>query len=294
MDDSPLSRNPILLFVAVALAMAAGPWPARAAGTDASGPDAPAAQAEFLFLGSYHMNNPGRDVHNTRADDVLSERRQKEMAEVVRLVERYRPTRIMVEADAGSQAGIDERFQASCKGERALGRNESEQVGFRIACDLGLHGVIAVDWSELGPIKDEASVDYLESIERTGQQEQRERDLRIGAAQSARDQQTLDNGSIRDMLSHLNSPEWLEANARAYFRIGLYGTADDPGGANWMMLWFGRNLHIFNNIVRHTEAGDRVLVIYGAGHGNLLRQFATDSGFYRVHDAGTWLDDDPR
>src|SRR3546814_16208482 len=57
-----------------------------------------------------------------------------------------------------------------------------------------------------------------------------------------------------------------------------------------MMLWFGRNQRIFNNIVRHTEPGDRVLVIYGAGHGNLLQHFASGSGFYRVHDATTCLD----
>jgi len=56
-------------------------------------------QADFLFIGSYHMGNPGRDVHNTKADDVLSEKRQREIAEVVRLIERYRPTKVMVEAE---------------------------------------------------------------------------------------------------------------------------------------------------------------------------------------------------
>lgn len=34
------------------------------------------------------------------------------------------------------------------------------------------------------------------------------------------------------------------------------------------------NLAIFNNIARNTDKGDRVLVIYGAGHGNYLRQLA--------------------
>src|SRR3546814_5018847 len=72
-------------------------------------------------------------------------------------------------------------------------------------------------------IASEESVDYLAAIERAGQQEQRERDMRIGEATAARTQQVLDNGSVKDMLLHLNSPGWLEANARAYFRIGLYG-----------------------------------------------------------------------
>ena len=284
-DAVARQARPLLFAVLLAATLAASPGARAGDGNEAAPP-----HADFLFLGSYHMNNPGRDVHNTRADDVLSEQRQAEIAEVVRLVERYRPTRIMIETSASAQERVDREFAASCHGDRPLEGDEREQLGYRIACDLGLPGVVAVDWNQMGPIADEDSVDYLAAIERAGQQEQRERDMRIGKANAARTQQVLDGGSVKDMLLHLNSPGWLEANARAYFRIGLYGTAEDPAGANWMMLWFGRNQHIFNNIVRHTEPGDRVLVIYGAGHGNLLRHFATGSGFYRVHDAATWLD----
>ena len=251
----------------------------------------PQPDADFLFVGSFHMNNPGHDVHNTRVDDVLSAKRQREIAEVARLIARFHPTKVMVEADVSSQAKLDESFAASCTGDRALTRNETEQLGFRIACEQKLPGVIAVDWNDLGPIKDEASVDYPAAIERHGQQAQRAQDLAIGKALNDEDQRTLDKGTVGDMLLRLNSPEWLRANARSYFRVGLYGTAEDPAGANWDMLWYGRNLTIFNNIVRRTQPGDRVLVIYGAGHGNWLRQLATDSGKYRVQDTQRWLQD---
>ncbi|HVQ32361.1 MAG TPA: DUF5694 domain-containing protein, partial [Lysobacter sp.] len=120
----------------------------------------PQPDADFLFVGSFHMNNPGHDVHNTRVDDVLSAKRQREIADVARLIARFRPTKVMVEADVSSQAKLDASFVASCKGDRALTRNETEQLGFRIACEQKLPGVIAVDWNDLGPIKDEASVDY--------------------------------------------------------------------------------------------------------------------------------------
>src|SRR3546814_10214024 len=94
--------------------------PATQAAEPAVEADVPVPDAEFLLLGSYHMNNPGRDVHNTRADDVLSEQRQNEIAEVVRLIERYRPTRIMIEADASAQERVDREFKASCQGDRPL------------------------------------------------------------------------------------------------------------------------------------------------------------------------------
>ena len=91
------------------------------------------------------------------------------------------------------------------------------------------------------------------------------------------------------MLKHLNSDAWLRDNAMAYYRIALLGTPTDPVGANWVQYWFGRNLAIFNTIARNTDKGDRVLVIYGAGHGNYLRQLAADSGIYRVHEPMSWL-----
>ena len=201
----------------------------------------PQPDADFLFVGTFHMNNPGHDVHNTRVDDVLAPERQREIADVARLIARFRPTKVMVEADVASQAKLEETFAASCKGERALTRNETEQLGFRIACEQKLPGVVAVDWNDLGPIKDEQSVDYPAAIERHGQQAQRAQDLAIGKALNDEDQRTLDKGTIGDMLLRLNSPEWIRANARSYFRVGLYGTAEDPVGANWDMLWYGRN-----------------------------------------------------
>jgi hypothetical protein len=249
----------------------------------------PDPHADFLFIGSYHMNNPGRDVFNTKADDVTSEKRQREIGEVVRLLQRYKPTKVVVEADTTKQAELQQRFDQSCNGSRPLTRDETEQLGFRIACNLKLPGVIAVDWSDLGPIKDEASIDYLKAVERHGQQQVYQEHLKIGERVKVEDQRTLDQGTILDMLKRLNSPTWLEVNAHAYYRIGMLGTPQDPIGANWVQSWYGRNLMIFNNIARQTKPGDRILVIYGAGHGNHLRQLAAESGIYRFHDPLTWL-----
>ena len=42
-----------------------------------------APRAEVLVLGTYHMANPGHDVFNTKADDVLTPKRQAEMTELI-------------------------------------------------------------------------------------------------------------------------------------------------------------------------------------------------------------------
>ena len=40
-------------------------------------------KAHVLVLGTFHMANPGRDIFNLKVDDVLTEKRQKEIAETV-------------------------------------------------------------------------------------------------------------------------------------------------------------------------------------------------------------------
>jgi Family of unknown function (DUF5694) len=251
-------------------------------------------QADFLLIGSYHMGNPGRDVHNTKADDVLSEKRQREIAEAVRLIEGFRPTKVMIEAGTEIQDKINARFAETCRGSRPLGRNETEQLGFRIACDMGHKTVYAVDWNDLGPFEDEDSVDYFKAAERHQQQKQYDAHLAIGRAANDKQQQILDRGTVLDMLKYLNSDAYLKQNAMSYYRIGMLGTPSDPIGANWVQLWFGRNLAIFNNIARNTDKGDRVLVVYGAGHGNYLRQLAIGSGIYQVHEPMNWLSPLPK
>ena len=65
---------------------------------------APAARGEgpppiqVMIVGTYHFGNPGHDLHNTNADDVTTPRRQKELAELATLLERFKPTRVAVEA----------------------------------------------------------------------------------------------------------------------------------------------------------------------------------------------------
>ncbi len=51
-----------------------------------------------MILGSYHMGNPGLDLNNIKADDVLAEKRQKEIAEFIALIKKFKPTKIAIEA----------------------------------------------------------------------------------------------------------------------------------------------------------------------------------------------------
>src|SRR5688572_26443571 len=102
------------------------------------------ARAEVLVLGTYHMNNPGRDIFNTQADDVLTPKRQAEIVQVIETLKRFQPTKIAVERTAGDER-IRKDYAAYLAGTHQLTRNEIEQLGFRLAKDLGHQTVYAVD-----------------------------------------------------------------------------------------------------------------------------------------------------
>ena len=68
------------------------------------------------------------------------------------------------------------------------------------------------------------------------------------------------------------------------------GKDADYTGTDHLTEWFKRNLRIYTNIIRTIDSNnDRVLVLIGAAHINLLRWFALGSGDYNVEEATIYL-----
>jgi hypothetical protein len=102
------------------------------------------ARSEVLVLGTYHMPNPGRDLHNMQADNVLSPKRQQEIAQLIEVLKKFQPTKIAIEAEFGSQH-VDHEYSDYLAGKYTLSPNEIDQIGYRLAKELGHRAVYAVD-----------------------------------------------------------------------------------------------------------------------------------------------------
>ena len=228
----------------------------------------------FLFLGSYHMNNHNRDMFNVQASDITSPERQKEILRVVEAIEAYRPTKIMIERDVADQTEIQAQLQETCAGKRPASKEEYEQIGFRLACRLRIP-VMAVNYNELGPIQDPKKIDLGSATSKEWEELK---------ALGERDNNTLQQieraERVGNILKYLNSDAKTQETASRYYMLARLESPTERVGANWVQYWYGRNLVIFNNIVRNTSAGDRILVIYGFGHGYILRRMAEESGFF--------------
>ncbi len=78
-------------------------------------------RAEVLVLGTYHMANPGHDLFNMPADDVLAPGRQAEIAELAAVLKKFKPTKIAIEND--SQRKLNERYTQYLAGKYVLTAN---------------------------------------------------------------------------------------------------------------------------------------------------------------------------
>jgi hypothetical protein len=228
-------------------------------------------QAEVLLLGSYHMGNPGRDLVNMKADDVLAPKRQTEIEELTEVLERFHPTKIAVEWDVASQSALDRRYGEYLSGKRELERDETQQIGFRLAKKLGLKKLYAIDTMWDFPYG--SVVNWAKAHGRTAELEAVSR---VSAEQARQENEYLSTHSVLDYYRRINSPQSRATDAAFYARLGHFGDDDDPAGARLLMRWHERNTFILTSLLGVMEPGDRVLVIYGAGHMTHLRRFIGD------------------
>ncbi len=229
-------------------------------------PPAASARPEVLVLGVYHMANPGHDIFNTQADDVLAPGRQAELAQVVAALKKFNPTKIAVERDPGDNR-LSKDYPDYVAGKHELTRNEIEQVGFRLAKELGHKTVYGVDAD--GEFPYPRLVKYAQATGRAKELEALTTE--IGAAVKAQNAY-LASHTILETLLYMNSDDKVAEAVGFYYRQAHFGEPWDWAGADLVSDWFRRNMRIYSNVVRLADSpGERVLVIFGAGHLGWLR-----------------------
>ncbi|HEX2093168.1 MAG TPA: DUF5694 domain-containing protein [Longimicrobiaceae bacterium] len=251
-----------------------GALPTGAQQSPAERPAAP-GRAEVLVLGVYHMSNPGRDIFNTQADDVLAPRRQAEIAQVVAALRRFQPTKIAVERDF-SDSRIARSYADYLAGRHELTRNEVEQIGFRLAREFGHQTVYAVDAD--GEFPYQHLVNYARASGRSNELNALMDE--IGRKVKAQNEY-LASHTVLETLLYLNSDESVAEDVGFYYRKAQLGEHWDWAGADLVSDWFRRNMRIYSNIAQLVDSpNDRVLVIFGAGHlGWLQGAFESNPNF---------------
>jgi hypothetical protein len=262
------------LFVLASLGLAAFVFLAAVSSVTAIAQTAPPQRAEILILGTYHMANPGHDIFNMSADDVLAPKRQAEIGELLEVLKRFKPTKIAIESTVYEDRR-PKQYAEYLAGTYTLSRNEIDQIGFRLAKELGMKAIYPVDID--GDFPWQRVINFAKA---KGQSQIMDQIMsEIGEMVKQQDAY-LHSHSVLETLLYMNDDKKVAQDVGFYLREAHLGEPGDYAGPDLLTSWYQRNIRIYNNIANIIKSpNDRVLVIYGAGHlGWLQQDVASDPG----------------
>ncbi len=253
-----------------------------------------AQKVKVMTLGTFHFAFYNKDIQKTNTEDqidVLEPRYQKEIEKISGMISKFRPTIIAIEVDPDQQSKTDSLYKAYLNGKHELERSESQQIGFRLAKQFNLKSLFCVnDWGYL-PSKINNVVYGNDTIEK-----QKFMDFFYNNPDSlliVEDEILYKKEGILAELRNRNSEEFLKKDLGNYLiSIFKYETADNAFfGVDFTTgWWYNRNLRIFRNIQKiPTRPDDKILVIYGSGHMNILNTLFDASPEYELVSTNDYL-----
>lgn len=246
---------------------------------------APAAPIQVMVVGSYHMNNPGRDMHNMQTDSVTTPQKQLELAAVAEALAGFRPTAVAIERVAPDQATMLDAGWPAYRPENLLNDpDERVQIGYRLASQAGIDRVYAIDEKDRAGQPTYFPMDgviaWAQANGRMGEFQAIGGAIQATVAELEARQRER---TVEQMLAEINAPQHKmvgPAGQGIYYAMLGLGSGDTQPGAELNARWYARNAQIFARLVQVAEPGDRIVIIYGAGHAYWLRHFiATTPGF---------------
>ena len=240
-------------------------------------------RARILVLGTYHFANPGLDVVKAEVADVLTPAKQAEIGRVVEALARFRPTKIAVEVRADRAAQLDSAYMAYRTAPGTLDRSEVQQLGFRLAARFRHPRLYAIDHG--GEFPFDAVMQYAQEHD-TGFVTRVGRVTTELAAEMTRLQRQR---SVGEILRLENTPARIREGHALYVETAKVGAGSTYVGANLLAKWYERNIRIFSDLQGIARPGDRIVVIFGAGHAAILRQLIDSDARLELVEANHYL-----
>jgi hypothetical protein len=251
-------------------------------------------QPQVLLVGTFHFQYFNLDVVKTAADkqvNILSAEKQKEVQELVNYIARFKPTKIIIEGEPGDTAWSN-RYKRYLAGKKVLGKNEIEQLAFRLAKQFKLDTLYGADagaiYYDLFDSKDSAALrpTLLNIFSGWGDDYKYKCDKAICRRYDSLQKydETLSlKSTLLNYFKYLNSAKSLARNYGAYFNGDYFEQGDTRGADALAMDWYNRNLRIYRNIQKATTSpNDRILVLFGQGHVAILKQLFESDPAYKL------------
>ncbi len=247
-------------------------------------------KTEILILGTYHFRKCGGHLIDDDPGDMLSDKKQREINELIEKLIRFNPTKIAVEAKREKEKEINNMYTEYCKNGQAKDedvvnhRNEIVQVAFKMGNMLNHSKIYPLDCpidlpDEMLQYAEENSKevykDFMNYIESQGKEFN----------------EVIQNKTVLEIFKYLNNPSRIaKEHSDLYLHMAQVGSGDNYCGGDFLTEWYRRNLYILGNLQAIAELEDRILVIYGAGHCKILRDFVKDYDKFQFVEAMEYLE----
>lgn len=246
---------------------------------------------KVMVVGSYHFDNPGMDLNNARIAPVTTPEKQAELEAISNRLMAFAPTAVAVERIARDPATLLDHVYPSFEIEQLKTQpDERFQIGYRLAAKIGNGRVYAID--ELSDTRDYFPFEpVMEWWNANGQTEAFAKINAPIAASMAELESRQFVDSIGDILADMNSPQATQTDAGFYFTVLTAGDGQSQPGAALAAGWFERNARIVAKLMSVAQPGDRIVVVYGAGHNYWLQQLIANTPGFELEEASPYLAD---
>lgn len=251
---------------------------------------APGDAVQVMVLGSFHFAGSTSDLINAEPDNVLAPNRQTELRALAKRLAAFSPTVIVTERVTSPPDYVDTVYETFDEEMLRTVPNERVQIAYRVASMVEGARVLGIDERPSDGEPDYFPFgDVMAHAKKAGSEDAINAHLADAEARVSAEMEKFAALSMGDALYEVNngflsSPEF-------YYRLIPFDEGEAQPVAELQAYWFMRNAKIFSKLEDVTEAGDRVLIVYGAGHKFWLDHFSEQTpGFVKV-DPSPFLKD---
>ena len=238
---------------------------------------------QVMILGMTHFSGNDADPLNPDIPYFLGARGQKEIQDLLDRLALYEPDKIMVELDFEREDDFNQSYNAFLNDAHELTVNERQQVGMRLARRLGHDKLYAMDFDSF--------LDYRPAIAAAKElgQDHLLKTVEDLSAEIGAQYEAASTKPLTERLLALNATEQRQQR-KIFLTIAQMGTAEDPQGALQVLTWWQRNLVMFARTAQRAKPGDKVLIVVGNGHREILQEFFGEAPGFRLVSPGPYLE----
>lgn len=222
---------------------------------------------QIMVIGLEHFANPGQDLINNEFESVLTPRKQAELQDIANNLMRFKPTLVAVEEVTKEPEYIAKDYLDFTLSDLLKEPNETVQVGYRLANMANLKNVYGIDEQAVDGEPDYFPMDkFFKHLADTGQQEKFTRNFEQVKQELEQFSESHADSTLGEYLAALNKKGSPIISIAFYLEMLKYDQGEKQPGAEIFGYYMMRNTKIASKLLDVAKPGDRVVIVYGAGH----------------------------